>query len=50
MKNFDLTGLQEIPVSKEVMLRIFSSLPLDAIYDAHHQEQEFSCGTSTETD
>ncbi len=31
MKNFDLTGLQEIPVSKEVMLRIFSSLPPDAV-------------------
>jgi len=31
MKNFDPTGLQGIPVSKEVMLRIFSSLPLDAV-------------------
>jgi hypothetical protein len=31
MKNFDLSGLQEIPVSKEVMLRLFSSLPPDAV-------------------
>ena len=31
MKNFNPSGLQEIPISKEVMLKLFSGIPSDAI-------------------